>query len=217
MGNDVLLKSELLTAVETLVKYKQQMQRLAAQGYWGTPRYVIASELASNTEDYIEYLQTRLSNLGCDGSTHKSNKCKSNKETTMNIHNNVAETQDSLALNELRHQQGIHQDLIQEVLDELSSFEYNPSDEEYDAWLDEIYEPVTLGYSTWDASRVIKEMSPTDYRSGRIDFIDGVDITDLDEYKEIAARVEELGCELDAINEQIAELEDELEDDEGTL
>ena len=213
MNNNVVLQEEIMLAEITLAKYQKWVNTLEAQGYWGTPRYVQASELASNTEDHIEYLQTQLDSLACAVCTRKSNTSKSNEVTTMstsntmNIHNNVADTPNSPKLNELWYQLGMHEDLVKQAQNAVDSFEYNPSDAEYDAWLDEIHAPVTIGYSTWDASAIIKEMSPTDYRIGRTDFIDSVDIEDLDEYKELVHALQDADAELESIQEQIDELE----------
>lgn len=114
-------------------------------------------------------------------------------------------------LNELHAKLVIEQDLLNEAQEAVENFEYNPSDDEYDAWLDELHGDVTLGYSTWSASEVIKTMSPTDYRVGRTDFIDSVDIEDLDAYKELVQERDNLQAEVASLLEQIADLESELE------
>jgi len=38
--------------------------------------------------------------------------------------------------------------------------------EMYDAYLDEIHPPVTIGYNEYDASRIMRELSPNDYQEG---------------------------------------------------
>ena len=42
----------------------------------------------------------------------------------------------------------------------------------YSDILDEVYGEVTLGYLTWDASHVMREMDPTAYRVGFSDYCD---------------------------------------------
>lgn len=136
-----------------------------------------------------------------------TNTHQSNEETNMNAHNTVVETNESLELNELRHQLGIHEDLLKEAEVAVRNFEYNPSDEDYDNWLDELYGTVNVGGYEYTTSHILAEVDPVAYRVGRTDFIGSVDIEDLDEYKDLEREVEELQTEIESIQEQIKELE----------
>lgn len=67
---------------------------------------------------------------------------------------------------------------------DIASFDQPEEDNEYapypdedaalarfDECLDEIHPPVTMGYLTWDASRVLKEMDPVAYRQDFLDWL----------------------------------------------
>lgn len=54
-------------------------------------------------------------------------------------------------------------------------------DELYDQMLDECYPDFEMGYSSWTASEVLKELDPTGYRVGKADYFGSDDET----YKEI--------------------------------
>lgn len=126
---------------------------------------------------------------------------------TMNIHNNVVETTESLELNELRYQLGVHEDLVQETRVALRNFEYKPSDEEYNDWLDTLYGTVFVAGTEYDTSDLLASTDPVAYRETREEFIDSVDVTDLDEYKELEQELAEFEYTVERIKAQIADLE----------
>jgi len=51
----------------------------------------------------------------------------------------------------------------------MNAKEIEVTKEAYDGWLDEIYPPLEIGYLTFDASRVLKELDPIAYRCGMAD------------------------------------------------
>ena len=159
--------------------------------------YLESPEHADNTVESTE-------SSAC---TRNTNTHQSNEETNMNVHNTVVETSESLELNELRFQLGVNEDLLKEAKAVVNSFEYNPSEDVFNDWLNDLYGNVSVAYFECTASELLKKMSPTDYRVMRNDFINSVDIEDLDEYKELIQAVEDLETEIESIQEQIDELQ----------
>jgi len=51
----------------------------------------------------------------------------------------------------------------------MNAYEKEIDEREYMDWLDEIYEPVQVGNSTFDVSRIIKELDPIAFRCGMAD------------------------------------------------
>ena len=79
----------------------------------------------------------------------------------------------------------------------------------YDELLDEIYEPVTMGYCTWYPSDLLKTMSPVDYSLGKNEYLDSL----IDDNQVIEINASHY-WERD-LNRLIESLEDELGIDEG--
>jgi hypothetical protein len=107
-------------------------------------------------------------------------------------------------------------DLFGETLD-LDDAE---AKEKYDEWIDELHGPIRIGYSVWNASYILEQISPTDYRIGFADWTGELDEDDLrgfPEYRELLEKKEEIEEELEEIEVAIEEAEtDEAmqEDDE---
>lgn len=91
-------------------------------------------------------------------------------------------------------------DKIKALKDELENLD--PSEcftyEGYDDMLNEVYGVASICGHNYVASYALKQLDPTAYNCGFIDWMDSQDITETERYKELA-------CE-------IADLEDELED-----
>jgi hypothetical protein len=86
---------------------------------------------------------------------------------------------------------------IEELETEMKNFEIDP-DDYLDAWddcLDEI-SIVRIGSLEYSASHVLKEVDPTAYRCGLIDYVDGLDKTEDPHYQELEEELEELQDEL---------------------
>ena len=63
---------------------------------------------------------------------------------------------------------------IQAKLEKRVKAELDPIDTEqrYRDFLDEIYPEVKIGDSRYSPSRIVEELSPTDFRCGKVDWID---------------------------------------------
>ena len=86
---------------------------------------------------------------------------------------------------------------ITEVEKEIDQFELDPDNYEelYDEMLSE-EGPVRIGGLEYDPARVLREMDPIAYRCGLLDFVDGMELEDSEEYREMVERLEELQDEL---------------------
>ena len=93
---------------------------------------------------------------------------------------------------------------------ELDNFEIDPyeHEEEYCESIDEMGE-VFIGSLTYQASMVLKEVDPTAYRCGLVDFVDSLDVSDDPAYKELEEELETLEDELSDLETDLEYLEEE--------
>lgn len=105
------------------------------------------------------------------------------------------------------------ENVIKEHQHYMDCFEFDPDDftDDYDDMLDDYGD--FMGYS---ASRILKEVDPTAYRCGLLDYVDGLD-QDYEKMKDAAyswwaERKEEAEDELTELEEELSELESALED-----
>ena len=89
---------------------------------------------------------------------------------------------------------------------QIDSFEYEASDEEYDDMLD-CEGVVNVCGLEFYPSTILKECDPVTYRCGKSDYENSVDIEDLEEYQDLLSEREE-------IESEIADLTEQLENDE---
>jgi len=99
-------------------------------------------------------------------------------------------------------------DLIKAKQKELDNFEIDPDEyeDEYCEALDAEGD-VYVGGLTFSPSQIIRELDPTAYRCGLIDFVDGMDIEEVPEYKELQEELEELEAELEELEAELEDLE----------
>ena len=103
------------------------------------------------------------------------------------------------------------------LANKMDNFELDPEDfaDQYDEFLNDV-QGEFMGYS---ASQILKEVDPTAYRCGLLDYVDGLDqdeekMKDSD-YAEWTEEKEDLESELDELKDQLydLEMEDEKESD----
>ncbi len=92
--------------------------------------------------------------------------------------------------------------------DEVESFEYSATDEEYDDFLDEIDGEIKVGGLTFMASDIIKNCDPTAYRVGKSDYESDIDLNGVEEYRELYSELEELESELEDLEAELEEAEE---------
>lgn len=115
------------------------------------------------------------------------------------------------------------QNIIEEIKaieKEIANFEANPEDyeKEFDEMLDEVHGEF-MGYS---ASHILKEVDPTAYRCGLLDYVDNLDVTPPDEWDmELSDLLQDLDyevdIELDYYKNLVVDLTQDLENGEDVL
>lgn len=90
---------------------------------------------------------------------------------------------------------------------EIDTFELDESDYEdsYDDMLDECNE----GLFGLTPSRILFQCDPIGYNVGLSDYVDSLDVEDMEEYENLKEGLEELESELEDLEEELEELEDE--------
>jgi hypothetical protein len=82
---------------------------------------------------------------------------------------------------------------------ELENFELDESDfeDQYRDYLDELYSPM-FGLLP---SRILEECDPIQFNCGFTDFMDTIDRTETDEYKQLEEEITNLECQIEDIEE----------------
>jgi len=98
----------------------------------------------------------------------------------------------------------------QKIIDRIKA-ELTPVDLEqrYRDTLDEIYPEVKIGYGRYLPSRIIEELSPTDFRCGVVDYADSL-VSD----RTISDEIDGEHYDYEEVGEIIAEVEDEEDEEE---
>jgi predicted nuclease with TOPRIM domain len=107
-------------------------------------------------------------------------------------------------LNDLIEQK---QSEIQDKQDEIDDFEIDESyhEESYRDMLDDCYPELF----NMQPSRILEECDPIAYKCGLSDYVDGYDLDDLDEYKDLLDELEELQNDLEKLEDELNNLDDE--------
>lgn len=100
--------------------------------------------------------------------------------------------------------------------DQLDNFEPDPEDYEdmYCDWLDEHHESLTIGYSTFTPSQIVKECDPTLFSIGLSEFADtefNRDQSTSDEYVDLEDQLADLENELERYQDKLEALEYDIE------
>jgi peptidoglycan hydrolase CwlO-like protein len=102
---------------------------------------------------------------------------------------------------------------ISDLQSELDSLEIGQTnladDDEYSKWIDDLYMPYSIGYLTFEASHVLRELDPVAYNCGFGDYLESLDISDSEEYKELESELEDLESELEDLESELEDLETE--------
>lgn len=99
---------------------------------------------------------------------------------------------------------------VEEKQAEINGFEYVSTESDYDDYLDQEGD-VTVAGLTFSPSQIIKELDPTAYRCGKIDYDDGMDLDDVEEYKDLCEELEGLEGEHEDAESALSEMVEEAE------
>jgi hypothetical protein len=100
------------------------------------------------------------------------------------------------------------ENMIADLKNDIENYEIDP-DEFEDSYCEALdcEGSVTVCGIEFEPSNILREMDPTAYRCGLVDYVDGIELTEDDKYNELVEELEELEAELQ-------DLYDELEEEE---
>lgn len=95
-----------------------------------------------------------------------------------------------------------------------NNIELDPDDfaDQFDDMLDDSIPEIEIGCLTYSPSHVLKNVDPTAYRCGLVDFIDSLDVEDSDEYKALQEEIDQLQSDIEDLENEIEDLENQIAD-----
>lgn len=108
-------------------------------------------------------------------------------------------TEDIYKLNTMSYKEEL-KSKIEELTDKIDSYELEESDysEQYDDMLDDCYE----GVFNILPSRILSECDPIMYNCGLTEYVDSIELTEVDEYNDLVEELEELEEELEGLENE---------------
>ena len=106
------------------------------------------------------------------------------------------------------------QALIADKEKQQEQIELDPDDyeDQFDESLDESIPEIEIGCLTYSPSHVLKNVDPVAYRCGLNDFVDSLDVEDLDEYKALQEEIDQLQSDIEDLESEIEDLENQIAD-----
>ena len=80
--------------------------------------------------------------------------------------------------------------------------------DQYDMMLDECHDEVDVCGYKYAPSQALKQLDPTAYRCGFLDYLDGLDIEESDEWKELEEQIEDIRSQIEQLENELEELEE---------
>ena len=108
-------------------------------------------------------------------------------------------------------------DEISDKQKELDSFQVERDEGDYEDCLNANYGDVDICGMTFSAGSALRELDPTAFRIGFNEWVDSLDPSDEDGYKELESELEDLEDELSGLWSELEDLEAELQDLESEL
>lgn len=100
---------------------------------------------------------------------------------------------------------------LDERCDDLDSFEYTCTEDQFEEFLNDRYGTVDVcGFEHWQGT-LLKEINPIVFRCAKSDHEANFDLDDCEEYQELQGSIEELENELAKVEEEIENLREELD------
>ena len=101
---------------------------------------------------------------------------------------------------------------IESKQSEIDNFEYESSESEFDEFLDDVEEAVTVCGIEFYPSDILKNCDPIAYRCAKADYESSYDLDDVKEYCDLKDELEVLESELEDFESELEDLNDQLED-----
>lgn len=86
---------------------------------------------------------------------------------------------------------------------EMENYEVSRSEDDYEAYINEVCEEVEVCGYTYEAGYALKNLDPTAFRCGMVDWIDSLDKEDEEDYQELQEQAEELENIIEYLIEKI--------------
>ena len=103
---------------------------------------------------------------------------------------------------------------IENLQSQLDHFEYEASEEEFNDFLDDCYESVTIAGMEFYASDVLKSCDPVAYRCAKLDHESNYDVEDCAEWQELDRELLDLRYKLEDLESDLEALQDELNNED---
>lgn len=101
---------------------------------------------------------------------------------------------------------------IETKQNEINSFEYEISENDFDDFLDEIEQPVNVCGMEFYPSDILKNCDPIAYSCAKSDYESNYDLDDVEEYCDLKSELEDLESELEDLESELEDLNDQLDD-----
>lgn len=99
---------------------------------------------------------------------------------------------------------------IESKQNEINRFEYEISESDFDEFLDDTEESVTVFGMEFYPSDILKNCDPIAYRCAKSDYESSYDLDDCEEYCDLKDELEELESELEDLESELEDLNDQL-------
>ena len=134
--------------------------------------------------------------------TIKPNQRKEKHMSNLNIEQQIAVIE--AEMNSINEQ-------IENLQSQLDHFEYEASEEEFNNFLDDCYESVTIAGMDFYASDVLKSCDPVAYRCMKSDYESNYDVEDCAEWQEMSEKLSDLLYKLEDLESDLEALQNELD------
>lgn len=103
---------------------------------------------------------------------------------------------------------------IENLQSQLDHFEYEVSEKEFNDFLDECYDMVTVAGMEFYPSDVLKSCDPIAYRCSKLEYESNYDVEDCAEWQEMDKELLNLRYQLEDLESDLEALQDELNNED---
>ena len=101
---------------------------------------------------------------------------------------------------------------IASIQAQIDNFEYSISESEFEDYLDEEYEDVSILGMSYGAGYALKNLDPVAFRCAKSDYESEFDLDNCTEYTDLVEELESLESDLEDLESDLESLQDELQD-----
>lgn len=100
---------------------------------------------------------------------------------------------------------------IENLQSQLDHFEYEVSESDFDNFLDDCHESVTVAGMEFYASDVLKSCDPVAYRCAKSDYESNYDVEDCAEWQDLDRELLDLRSKLEDLESELEDLQNDLD------